>query len=49
MGEEIVRRIFRREDFARGFNWREFCEELGLDPIAPSIDVAILKDECSSN
>ncbi|MCK5209457.1 MAG: hypothetical protein KAQ79_15590 [Cyclobacteriaceae bacterium] len=49
MNEAIVRKTFRRSDFASNFYWREFCEELGLDPIAPEIEVAIIKAECKTN
>ncbi len=49
MEDRIIRRTLRRQDFSQGFNWRQFCEELGLDPIAPSVEIAILVDECHSN
>ena len=49
MNGDIVRKTFRRSDFASDFQWMEFCEDLGLDPIALEIKVAIIKDECKSN
>lgn len=49
MSEQVIKKTFRRRDFAANFPWREFCEELGLDPIAPEIEIAILKEECTSH
>ncbi len=49
MPNRIVKKTLRKRDFAPDFLWREFCEELGIDPIAPEIVIAILKEECSSN
>lgn len=49
MGKEIIIKTLRKQDFATHFDWRNFCEELGLDPIAPSIEIAILRNECSNH
>jgi hypothetical protein len=49
MEDRILKVTLRRQDFSANFNWRDFCEELHLDPIAPSIEIAILVDECRSN
>ena len=49
MSERVNKRIFRKKDFVSNFPWIEFCEELGLDPNAQEVELAILKDECSSN
>lgn len=49
MSDQVVKKIFQKRDFAANFPWREFCEELGLDPVASEIEIAILKDECTSH
>ena len=49
MSNHIVKKILRKRDFIPNFPWREFCEELGIDPIAQEIEIVILKEECSSN
>jgi len=49
MPSHIVKKTLRKRDFVPNFPWREFYEELGLDPIAPEIEIAILKEECTSH
>ena len=49
MANHIIKKIFGRKDFSSTFPWRELCEELGLDPIAQEIEIAIVRDECRSN
>ncbi len=49
MSARVIKRTFRKKDFVANFPWREFCEELGLDPIAQEVEIAILTEECSSN
>lgn len=49
MPTRMIKRTFRKKDFVASFPWREFCEELGLDPIAQEVEIAILPEECSSN
>ena len=45
----LVKKTFKKSDFVSDFKWRQFCEDLGLDPIAQEIEIAILKKECCSN
>ena len=45
----IIRQTFRRSEFVSESQWRELCEDLGLDPIAFEIEIAIIKDECKSH
>jgi len=49
MENQIIRKTLRKQDFAPHFNWVDFCEELDLDPVAPSIEIAILVDESHGN
>ncbi|MBI4651642.1 hypothetical protein HY745_10235 [Candidatus Desantisbacteria bacterium] len=49
MSERLIIKTFRKQDFSASFPWMQFCEEIGVDHVAPSINIAILKDECSSN
>jgi len=49
MAKEIVIKTIRKTDSIFGMSWMQFCEEIGVDHVAPSINIAILTSKCSSN